>query len=148
MVDYCMNVGRLLSFIFTTYDCTKNSIIMAGAQQSANDMNTQNIVAAVINNLQGLPSPVTQRSPNSLEYQFINEQDELRNAFAIPRNANVDLVVESDSAESASEDAGTSNASSVTTLSSRYSRLQNYGDVRSRKTKKKGPNPVVIYRSF
>ena len=110
---------------------------MAGVQQSPNDMNIQSIVAAVINNLNGLPSPANQRSANSLEYRFINEQDELQNAFAIPRNANGDRVVEPDSAESVSQDAGTSSASSVTALSSRYSRLQNYGDVRSRKRKDK-----------
>ena len=110
---------------------------MAGVQQSPKDMNIQSIVAAVINNLHGLPSPVNERSANSLEYRFINEQDELRNAFAIPRNANGDHVVEPDSSESVSQDASTSSASSVTALSSRYSRLQNYGDVRSRKRKDK-----------
>ena len=52
---------------------------MAGIQQSQNDMNIQSIVAAVVNNLHGLPSPVNERSANSLEYRFINEQDELRN---------------------------------------------------------------------
>ncbi len=110
---------------------------MAGIQQSQNDMNIQSIVAAVVNNLHGLPSPVNERSANSLEYRFINEQDELRNAFSIPRNANGDRVVEPDSAESVSQDAGTSSTSSVSSLSSRYSRLQNYGDVRSRKRKDK-----------
>ena len=94
--------------------------------KSPKDMNIQSIFVAVINNLNGLPSPANQRSANSLEYRFINEQDELRNAFAIPS-----------SAESVSQDAGTSSASSVTALSSRYSHLQNYGDVRSRKRKDK-----------
>ena len=56
-------------------------------QQSPNDVNIQSILAAVMNNLNGLPSA------NSLEYRFINEQDELRNAFAISRNANGDRVV-------------------------------------------------------
>ena len=75
---------------------------MAGVQQSPNDMNIQSIVTAVISNLNGLPSPANQRSANSLEYRFINEQHELRNAFSIPRNANCDRVVEPDSAESVS----------------------------------------------
>ena len=65
-------------------------------QQSPNDMNIQSILASVINNLNGLPSPANQRSVNSLEYRFINERDELRNAFAISRNANGDRVVEPD----------------------------------------------------
>ena len=55
-----------------------------------------NILAAVMNNLNGLPSPANQRSANLLEYRFVNERDELRNAFAISRNANGDRVVEPD----------------------------------------------------
>ena len=62
-------------------------------QQSPNDMN---ILAAVMNNLNGLPSPANQRSANLLEYRFKNERDELRNAFAISRNANGDRVVKPD----------------------------------------------------
>ena len=125
--------------LFTTFISyvNKKKCHNGGVQQSPNDMNIQSIVAAVINNLNGLPSPANQRSANSLEYRFINEQDELRNAFVIPRNANGDRVVEPDSAESVSQDAGASSASSVTALSSRYSRLQNYGDVRFRKRKDK-----------
>ena len=76
-------------------------------------MNIQSILAAVMNNLNGLPSPANQRSANSFEYRFINEQDELRNAFGISRNANGDRVVKPDQAESVSPDAGTSNASCV-----------------------------------
>ena len=65
-------------------------------QQSPNDMNIQSILAAVMNNLNGLPSPPNQTSANSLEYRFINERDELRNAFAISRNANGDRAVKPD----------------------------------------------------
>ena len=65
--------------------------------QSGNpDMNIQSILAAAMNNLNGLPSSANQRSANSLEHRFINEQGELRNAFAISRNANGDRVVEPD----------------------------------------------------
>ena len=59
-------------------------------------MNIQRILAAVINNFNGLPSRANQRSANLLEHRFINEQDEPQNAFAISRNANGDRVVEPD----------------------------------------------------
>lgn len=108
-------------------------------QLQQNNINIQQIVVAVISNLNALPSSTTASSNNPSTVRFESSQDELEAAFPrIARNAE-DHNINSGASTSSTSNSTSIGGTPIRNLSARYSRYHNYsqGETSSRPRKGK-----------
>ncbi len=109
-------------------------------QNDQNNMNIQQIVAAVISNLNALPSSTTASSNSPSTRRFESSQDELGAAFQIPRmarNAEANNINGASASMQSTSSSTSISGTAIHTLSAGYSRYHNYSQGRARPRKGK-----------